>query len=579
MKNNYLQLLLLAVLFTLGTNPVFAQIPSDSPIPVDVIMELPGSGSTRLITEYASMVNSVEWGTQPLRQTVSAEVVWVDDDGMSGFPDTLGCDTTSMADYTDKIVLVRRGECFFSDKIFFAQEAGAIGVIIINADGSDGLGTMGSGNERGLAVTIPAVFFNVADDGAFFIPALDAGETVIATFQVREFFGELGPNEYATPLSQVRPMDSIQVDVLNLDSDNPLLDISAQVVITDPSNNETTLTSAIDTIRPEEIHSFEFEAYTPTEVGLYNMVYTNSLTPDTLERQFEITEFTFQKDNGNIPEWPVDSWIAQSNQNFVDEALLIYDIGSLYFTPNETKATHFTFSIGNPDSLYRAFNPPPAHRFELVLYDTDPDGDGIGVLGEHENYDNYEQVASEFYVLTGTEEPYDLLTVALEEPVTLKAGGQYLLMVKYNGINSALGIPPWYTYAGTEAYPGRNTLTFTDMLYTDGWSGDFRAVVRLHLEGFTPMTSTYTPLATKRFDLVPNPADEQLQLLFELEQPADYLQIRVIDMLGQLHLNERHSHLQVGSLTIDVAQLPAGTYLMAVNTPNGYKVEQFVVVH
>lgn len=577
MKKHYMQLLAVLALVLLGTTTLSAQIPDDSPIPVDVIIEIPETGFVRQIADYVSVSNSVEWGTQPLRQTVTGEVTWVNDDdiAMDGL-DTLGCDTTTMFDYTDKIVLVRRGECFFSDKVYYAQKAGAKAVIIVNAHGSDAIGGMAAGDEKGLEVTIPSVFFNVPGDGDLFIPQLDEGATVIATFQVRGFFGELGPNDYATPQSQVQVMDSIQVELLNLSPEDPILDPSATVLITEPDGSEITLNSTIDTIRPDEIHVFEFDDYTPSAMGEYNMLYTNSVTDDSIARAFVVTDYTFQKDNGNIPEWPVDSWIAPGDDTFVDEAFLIYDFGNYYETTTEAVATHITFSLGNPDSIY-VDGFPMANVFTLTIYDTDPDGDGVGPTVEQVDYSAYELVAEQPYVLTGDEEPYQLITIELDDPLTLKADGKYLVMAKYNGVFAALGIPPWYTYAGTESYPGFNTMVFTDQLYTDGWSGDYRAVNRLHLQGFVSSVDQFSPLQVNEFILAPNPAKEYINLTYDLLSPAAYMNVRILDMNGKLYQNLRFDNVKAGTHTFDVSDLPVGTYLLGINTPQGYKVSKFVV--
>jgi hypothetical protein len=573
------QLLAVCCLSLLFANPAMAQIPNDSPIPVDVFFEVPSTGLSRTIGDYTSQSDAVTWGVQPLRTTVSAELVWVDDDDLaSDGLDTLGCDTTTMVDYTDKMVLIRRGECFFSDKIFFAQEAGAVAVVIVNADGSDAIGGMAASdeNDRGLLVTIPAVFLNDPGEAVSFIEALDAGETVFGTFQVRGFFGDLGPKNYGTPIAQVTPLDSIKVDLLNLDPEAPLLDVSASVDIITPNGTETKLTAEVDTINPDVIHTFEFEPFVPEEIGTYEMLYTNSLTADTLRRQFEVTNFTFQMDNGNIPEWPVDSWIATTSEGFVED-LLVYDFGN-YFQTNDqsTVATNATFSLGNPDSIRTGFN--DADIFFLTLFDTDPDGDGQSATGNEIDYSTFEPVGQTVYILNGNEEPYDLLTVEFPEPIDLKANTGYLLMVQYNGVNAALGTPPWYTYAGNETYPDLSTMVFTDQLYTDGWAGDFRAVVRLHLDGFT-VDAEDVFLADNKATVFPNPADETFQLELELDEYADEVRVALVDMFGKIIERNVYEGIKGGTYTFNTANLSSGTYFLAVQTPEGQATKRIVVIH
>lgn len=551
-----------------------AQIPNTSTIPVDVFFEVPSTGLSRTIGDYTSASNSTEWGIQPLRQTVSAEVVWVRDDvGM----DTLGCDTSSIS-YEGKMALVRRGACFFSDKVYYAQQAGAIAAVIVNADGSDPTGGMAAGDDKALDITIPAIFINDPDEAAGFIALLDAGETVIGTFQVRGFFGELGPIAYATPQDQVLPLTDIQVDLLNLDPDNEVVDINATVDIIPPSGNNVKLTASVGAIAPDAIHTFEFDAFAPEEVGLYEILYSNSLTADTLVRRFEVTEHTFQMDNGNIPEWPTDSWIAPTEESFLED-LLVYDFGNVFRTNAAGgTATYATFSLGNPDALFTGFS--DADMFSLLLFDTDPEGLNNGPLGTETDYSTFELVGIGFYSLTGDENPYDLLTVAFEEPVALKPNGHYLLMAAYNGVNAALGIPPWYTYAGQESYPGVSTMVFSDRLYTGGWAGDFRAVVRLHLEGYTPPVSTVQQgLAENKARIMPNPANEVLNLELALEQAAEKVTFTMVDLYGKVLKREVYQGVQAGTFSFNTAGLSAGTYFLAIQTPEGFVAKRFVVMH
>jgi Zn-dependent metalloprotease len=71
-----------------------------------------------------------------------------------------------------KIALIDRGACDFSLKVFNAQNAGAIGVMIVN-NASTGLPPMGAGQNAGL-VTIPSVGI-LQSDGAAMKSALAAG--------------------------------------------------------------------------------------------------------------------------------------------------------------------------------------------------------------------------------------------------------------------------------------------------------------------------------------------------------------------------------------------------------------------
>ncbi|MBK8969406.1 MAG: hypothetical protein IPM36_22630 [Lewinellaceae bacterium] len=60
-----------------------------------------------------------------ITEELCGEVVWAG-------PDSLGCTTLAPGSLTDKIALIRRGDCDFSTKVFNAQKAGAKAVIVAN---------------------------------------------------------------------------------------------------------------------------------------------------------------------------------------------------------------------------------------------------------------------------------------------------------------------------------------------------------------------------------------------------------------------------------------------------------------
>jgi extracellular elastinolytic metalloproteinase len=73
---------------------------------------------------------------------------------------TQGCFAPLIETLTGKIAVVDRGNCFFSEKVYFAQQAGAIAVIVCNF-GSEVMGMAGS--TWAADVTIPSVFMSNGD--------------------------------------------------------------------------------------------------------------------------------------------------------------------------------------------------------------------------------------------------------------------------------------------------------------------------------------------------------------------------------------------------------------------------------
>lgn len=108
---------------------------------------------------YANPIDA--WGTPDMTDTansITGQLVFVDD-GTIG--DTLGCNPLiNGTQVNGNIAVVYRGSCQFGTKALQAQNAGAIGVIIIN--NTMGISVMVGGND-GINVTIPTIMISQAD--------------------------------------------------------------------------------------------------------------------------------------------------------------------------------------------------------------------------------------------------------------------------------------------------------------------------------------------------------------------------------------------------------------------------------
>jgi PKD repeat protein len=102
---------------------------------------------------YTSAVSA--FGPQLTPVPITGQVIEMNDGSSNP---TLGCGN-SIDDLTGKIVLVDRGTCPFVDKVFNAQLAGAIGVIVVNNQAGSAF-SMGGINPD---ITIPALMVSQAD--------------------------------------------------------------------------------------------------------------------------------------------------------------------------------------------------------------------------------------------------------------------------------------------------------------------------------------------------------------------------------------------------------------------------------
>ena len=159
-------------------------------------------------------IGQSNWGADVTTE-LCGEVAWADD--------SLACGPlTNASALNGKIALIRRGTCGFSLKTYYAQQAGAKAVIIINhytnprdgpcttyADATQFLGGM-SGGDSIAAIHIPAVFLE-RSTGEDIDGALASGQTVNICFSFPRMTTPTAASMYATPLSQVAPMRAMTV--------------------------------------------------------------------------------------------------------------------------------------------------------------------------------------------------------------------------------------------------------------------------------------------------------------------------------------------------------------------------------
>ena len=103
-------------------------------------------------------VGSATFGTKVTNTPISGQVVLVNDG--SSRP-TLGCATLLNTNLSGKIAMVDRGDCFFNDKAYFAQQKGAIACLVCNFEES--LVSMGGASAKADSVKIPVISLKKSD--------------------------------------------------------------------------------------------------------------------------------------------------------------------------------------------------------------------------------------------------------------------------------------------------------------------------------------------------------------------------------------------------------------------------------
>ena len=270
---------------------------------------------------------------------------------------------------------------------------------------------------------------------------------------------------------------------------------------------------------------------------------------------------------------------------------LIYQTGSLYWTgANGATAENVQFGIANIDSVYTGPGNDEANSVFVLLYDGDADEDGTVNLAADFSDIGTDIVASGQYVMDGTETEDELVCVTLDDffnpgnlPV-LKAQHPYYVSLLYDGNLAGTGRNLAFSNSSHEDYlivsGGGATPMFLGQFYNGGWA-DRTVVQRLFLEGNSTCTisSTNNQLDASKISITPNPGSEYVNLNLALETANDKVVVSLFNGMGQVVTQEVLNNFQNGTVRFDVNNLPSGTYLMTIQTQEGYAVRPVAVCH
>lgn len=547
-------------------------------------------------------VLAADWGNGIPVDGLTAQLIAVVDTSETDSVGIYGCDSMFVngEDLIGNIALISRGDCEFGRKALNAEGHGAVAVIIGNRSpigyviGGSAVGVINmAAGVSGALVTIPSMSVNYEDQRALRL-LLEQGPVTI-TLKAPAMYDAAASYAYATPLSQARPLDDLVVAFQNLG--DTTYNGTVYVDITDPSGNVTTFSETIDTLvgnasviasGGEVVVNFD-DTYTPTEVGEYNVRYyiatedeVHPLNTQETSTHFFITEeYTMQVDNGEVAN-PVG--LALYNQAYTDDGSS-YGLGVFYRSgPEGGNATYVSFGISNPEELEDGL------EFFVNIYNADEDANSIAdvALGVPINITSYvfEKDAVEANVP---------ITVELDEVLEMAPNGYYLVIIDNDGSSADNFVCPGLTAAGGFVVPSFKSVVRTDSVYeidgfeawNDGTNADSYTFahggrspwIRLHLDGFTVVNTDLPQLAKNEISVFPSPADEVVNLVFDLEQATGKAELVIADFNGRMIKSFTLEDMQNGSVPIDVRGMASGTYFVQVTTEFGYRTKSFVVGH
>ncbi len=538
------------------------------------------------------------WGTPDFLipgTFITGELIMVND-GTSGTNSTYGnllseegCNPSLPNAYLGKICVIRRNTCEFGLKALEAQNAGAIGVIIVNRDPD--VIAMGAG-AAGANVTIPCVMIT-STDGATIIDEMANGPvTAFIGNKAGLYADDCGISSGTSLISKYSGVAAqlaqsgaeysfaIGTEVVNWGSASQS-NVTVNAKVTDPSgatvyNNTVTITSPMQSgdtvdIFPGGAYSFPDFSLPTYAPGRYSVSYTLSLSGAD----------EYAADNAVSSDFTVsDSILSYA----LLDATTNHPVSNNGYRPSTNNATFSTcMMISDPNASRIGVN---------GVYFSASTGSASGVLlsGEEMRVSLYRwddpfadlndpniaftaipEIASGFYFY-----PSDLQgeTVygAFTNQVVLEDGVRYLACVQTTNLDLYLGHDTKTNYSWNEAYylqpisPNESDATW----FASGFGADAISAMAVNIFNAEEQGIEETTLEGVAY---PNPATDVVTVSMKAEGTAA---LTVTDVAGKVAFSNA-INLVNGKAQINIAALEVGVYVFNVVLEDG-KTSQFNVV-
>lgn len=535
------------------------------------------------------------WGTPDFNipNTYVQDTLMVVDDGSTGTNaqgnpiSAEGCNPL-INNLTGKIAVVFRNTCEFGTKALNAQNAGAVGVIVINREPT--VIAMGAGT-YGANVTIPVVMLTLAD-GLSLIAEMANGPVVMFLGNKTGLFpndGGISAGAALLPRQALIPSQLAQNGTeYNFDlgarvynyGNQAQTNMTLTATITNPSgatvyNNQAAGISLapgdsidVDPTQANNLPNFSLASYPE---GTYTLTYTLGLSDgddydadNILTTTFTVTDslYGFAQADPTTGTPSGGNYYRPSNNNQTFSTCQVIDnanasriqANGLWFSATTATASGVALT-GEEMALY-------LYKWEDVFADLNDANLAFNTLTE---------VASGFYYY-----PDDLQgqTVygAFANPAALENNQRYLACVQTVNLNLYLGHENSTNLTWNEAYylqpmtPNESDGTY----YPGGFGADIPSSMAVAISDNEASITELNTVAGKAF---PNPANDIVTVAIEGEGTA---QLTVTDVAGKVAMATT-LNLAAGQDNININTLQSGLYIFNVTLENG-KTAQFNVV-
>ena len=571
-------------------------------------------GTQANCAQWPGEVDDGTWGTWPVLDFnnpgdfVQAELMLVEDGTPGVNPEGVdstyeGCSSLTN-NLTGKIAIVYRNTCWFSAKVFYAQEAGAVAVIIVNREDAI-MGMLGNtdplNGPLGVDCTIPAVFVtNVTGDALV---------SEMANGPVTMFIGnKLGafPNDAGAVKGEflISPFGAAHIDVFSGfdlgiqvynygSNDQPVVNITASIDGATSGNvYSETITTAINTGDTAIIFNGNTLEFTPFVFGAnvaddYTLTYTIDLDGTTDDSDFDNVYTTnFKVQSNLISLAQLDGSNEPISTNFPSNADTEYESCMVFRDANASaigvQGLYFAGYADTSDPLIQYEGTEiflNAYQWDDAFVDVnDVNFDFTPDMATNTAYNNLNLIASKDYFPASDNEVGQNTYVAFDVPFILQDNVRYMFCAQtYTstevsfGYDNGLDYGANYSILAQPISPVKIVDAGTTSWYTAGWNGSSASSIALNTFPAAELGLVETEMLEGT--AYPNPATGAVTVSVNAEGVAN---ITVTDVAGRVAFTNAIT-LVNGKTTVDMASLEAGVYIFNITMESG-ETSQFNVV-
>jgi len=536
------------------------------------------------------------WGTPDFNipGTFVQDTLKIVDDGSTGLNaqgnpvSAEGCNPL-INDLTGKIAVVFRNTCEFGAKALNAQNAGAVGVIVVNRNPGEVI-AMGAG-AAGANVTIPVVMLDLTD-GLALIAEMANGPVVMFLGNKTGLFPNDGGISGAATLLPRQAMIPSQLaqngTEFNFDLGSRVYNygnqaqtgMSLKATITNPSGATVydNTASGISLAAGDSLGVFPGGASTLPNfslasypAGTYTLTYTLALSgaddynaDNILVTTFKVTDslFSYAQADATTGTPSGGNYYRPGTNNQTYSACQVIDnanasrlkANGIWFSATTATASGVLLT-GEEMALY-------LYKWEDVFADLNDANLAFNTLTE---------VASGFYYFPGDLQG-ETVYGAFTTPVALEDNQRYLACVQTVNLSLYMGHENGTNLTWNEAYylqpmaPNESDGTW----YAAGFGSDLPSSLAIAVSDNEANVAELNTVAGKAF---PNPANDVVTVAIEGEGTA---QLTVTDVAGKVAMATT-LNLAAGQDNVNINALQSGLYIFNVTLENG-KTAQFNVV-